>query len=306
MRSLDKVSQPLRRQWLQSALLHGALLLCAALYHLHSHDSLPFSANSFDKTSASAMAILIDNNIDLIELSFEQYDNTEPQEIDARLAEEPIDASLESLKDTPLDSLIDAPIDSLIDIPLDVQKEMPKERLIAAPMTAPKGVLIDHATHATKKITIEVETAKKTEPVVSRERAEQRTITSKSSLQRAAPEPVRSARAPTQPTSRATPSANQAATQLLQTARPDHAHNPKPDYPLALRDQGISGVVWLRVWVDPTGRPREIELAKGSGYRLFDEAALRAVQHWRFIPAKSAQQSFASWVEFAVRFELNG
>ena len=92
----------------------------------------------------------------------------------------------------------------------------------------------------------------------------------------------------------------------VQTARPDHAYSPKPAYPLALRDLGVSGVVWLRVWVDDTGRPREIELAKGSGYRLFDEAALRAVQHWRFIPAKNEQQSLASWVEFAVRFEING
>jgi protein TonB len=75
---------------------------------------------------------------------------------------------------------------------------------------------------------------------------------------------------------------------------------------LALRDLGLTGVVWLRVWVDNTGRPREIELAKGSGYRLFDEAALRAVQHWRFVPAKNEQQSLASWVEFAVRFEING
>jgi protein TonB len=125
---------------------------------------------------------------------------------------------------------------------------------------------------------------------------------------------VRSARQRTQPTAQTTaqasaavsPSATQATVKLLQAARPDHAHNPKPAYPLALRDLGLTGVVWLRVWVDNTGRPREIELAKGSGYRLFDEAALRAVQHWRFVPAKNEQQSFASWVEFAVRFEING
>ena len=93
---------------------------------------------------------------------------------------------------------------------------------------------------------------------------------------------------------------------VQQTARPDHARNPKPDYPVALRDRGLSGVVRLRVWVDAAGRPREIKLAKGSGYRLFDESALRAVQQWRFIPAKNDYQSLASWVEFAVRFVING
>ena len=90
-----------------------------------------------------------------------------------------------------------------------------------------------------------------------------------------------------------------------QVARPDYAHNPKPDYPVVLRERGVGGVVWLRVWVDAKGHPKEIEVAKGSGYRLFDEAALRAVQKWRFIPAYDAQQSLASWVEFAVRFVVN-
>jgi len=97
----------------------------------------------------------------------------------------------------------------------------------------------------------------------------------------------------------------QGSTTVSQMARPDYAHNPKPDYPIALRDRGISGVVWFRVWVDAKGHPQEIEVAKGSGYRLFDEAALRAVQRWRFIPAKDAQQRLASWVEFAVRFVLS-
>jgi protein TonB len=107
-------------------------------------------------------------------------------------------------------------------------------------------------------------------------------------------------------TSRVVGARYQVAAEPLATARPDHAYSPKPAYPLALRDLGVSGVVWLRVWVDKTGRPQEIELSKGSGYRLFDEAALRAVQQWRFIPAKNEQQSLASWVEFAVRFEING
>ena len=97
----------------------------------------------------------------------------------------------------------------------------------------------------------------------------------------------------------------QGSATVSQMARPDYAHNPKPDYPIALRDRGISGVVWFRVWVDAKGNPQEIEVAKGSGYRLFDEAALRAVQRWRFIPAQDAQQRLASWVEFAVRFVLS-
>ncbi|MDH4450878.1 MAG: energy transducer TonB [Rhodoferax sp.] len=91
-----------------------------------------------------------------------------------------------------------------------------------------------------------------------------------------------------------------------QGARPDYAYNPQPDYPMLLREQGVGGVVWLRVWVSSDGRPVEIKLAKGSGYRLLDDAALRAVKLWRFIPAKNGEQSLASWVEFPIRFTLNG
>lgn len=89
-------------------------------------------------------------------------------------------------------------------------------------------------------------------------------------------------------------------------ARPDYAYNPPPDYPLALREQGIGGVVWLRVWVDGDGRPGEIRLARGSGYRLLDDAAMRVVRHWRFVPARSGDQTLASWVEFPIRFALSG
>ncbi|MDZ7920563.1 energy transducer TonB [Rhodoferax sp.] len=90
-----------------------------------------------------------------------------------------------------------------------------------------------------------------------------------------------------------------------QGARPDYAYNPQPDYPILMREQGVGGVVWLRVWVDSDGRPVEIKLTKGSGYRLLDDAALRAVKLWRFIPAKYGDQRLASWVEFPIRFTLN-
>lgn len=94
--------------------------------------------------------------------------------------------------------------------------------------------------------------------------------------------------------------------QPTQSAKPDYAYNPQPDYPLLLREQGVGGIVWVRVWVDTNGKPLEIKLAKGSGYRLLDDAALRAVRSWRFVPAKSGETALASWVEFPIRFTLNG
>jgi len=89
-------------------------------------------------------------------------------------------------------------------------------------------------------------------------------------------------------------------------ARPEHHLNPPPDYPLMLRQRGIEGTVWLRVRVDRSGLPEQIVLFKTSGYRLFDESALRAVARWRFKPARSQGTAMASWVEFPIRFTLQG
>ena len=98
----------------------------------------------------------------------------------------------------------------------------------------------------------------------------------------------------------------QSASAAESSARPDYAVNPKPEYPRLLREHGVDGTVWLRVWVDSEGHPADVKLAKGSGYRLFDEAALRVVALWRFIPAQTGEQKLASWVEFPIRFTLNG
>ncbi|GAB4058155.1 energy transducer TonB [Uliginosibacterium sediminicola] len=92
----------------------------------------------------------------------------------------------------------------------------------------------------------------------------------------------------------------------LEAARPDHAWNPPPDYPSLLREQGVGGTVWLRVQVLQDGSAGQVELWRSSGYRLLDEAALRAARQWRFKPARRGDQTLASWVEFPVRFTLDG
>jgi protein TonB len=88
-------------------------------------------------------------------------------------------------------------------------------------------------------------------------------------------------------------------------AYPDHAHCPPADYPLLLRDSGAQGTVWLRVRVQPDGRAGDVQLLKGSGWRLFDEAASRSVRACRFVPAQLGGERLSSWVEFPVRFALN-
>ena len=87
-------------------------------------------------------------------------------------------------------------------------------------------------------------------------------------------------------------------------ARPDYAYNPKPDYPPLARQFGLTGQVLVRVFVESSGAPREVQLANSSGHDMLDQAALRSVKGWRFLPAKHSGQAYASWVEFKVRFDL--
>jgi len=242
MSALNNAREVLPRQWVQSALLHGFLLLCLIIYHWQSDRSFSFSVHSVNKKSTGDLTILGDHNTLVVEMIFEQAESTQTYPTTAERSEATPDVNVE----------------------------------IAT------GLATDTKTAIKKDLKINI----------------------KKNAQPATATPSPQQRIP--PRAQASGSTSHGAVKPLQTARPDYSHSPKPVYPLALRDLGVSGVVWLRVWVDGTGRPGEIELAKGSGYRLFDEAALRAVQHWRFIPAKNEQQSLASWVEFAVRFEING
>jgi len=95
-----------------------------------------------------------------------------------------------------------------------------------------------------------------------------------------------------------------AASPAETSARPDYAYNPKPDYPTVARQFGLTGRVLMRVLVEPDGMPREIVIANSSGHDMLDQAALKSVRAWRFLPARRAGEAYASWVEFPVRFDL--
>ena len=89
-------------------------------------------------------------------------------------------------------------------------------------------------------------------------------------------------------------------------ARADHLLCPPPPHPALLRERGIEGAVTLRVKVDSQGRAADVQVLAGSGWRLFDDAALLRVRGCRFLPAMQGGQAIDSWVEFPVRFALTG
>ena len=81
-------------------------------------------------------------------------------------------------------------------------------------------------------------------------------------------------------------------------------NNPRPAYPPIARKLGLEGVVLLRVDVTAKGTPEKIVIAQTSGATLLDEAALKAVQGWTFVPARRGDTPIAHPVEVPIRFQL--
>jgi len=82
------------------------------------------------------------------------------------------------------------------------------------------------------------------------------------------------------------------------------AGNPAPAYPVAARRAGREGRAVLRVVVSSTGEGREIRIAESSGTPSLDEAALAAVRHWRFTPARRNGEAAEDVVLVPVSFTL--
>ncbi|MCK4258634.1 MAG: energy transducer TonB [Halanaerobiales bacterium] len=79
----------------------------------------------------------------------------------------------------------------------------------------------------------------------------------------------------------------------------------KPEYPKNLKKRKIQGRVVVKALVDIKGRVIEEKIFKSSGYKQFDNAALKAVNEWKFVPAEISGQKVESWILIPVRFTLN-
>jgi protein TonB len=74
-----------------------------------------------------------------------------------------------------------------------------------------------------------------------------------------------------------------------------------PAKALALNQQGE---VLVRARIDCGGTPEAVEVARGSGFPMLDEAALQAVRRWRFIPAQVDGTAVVATVQVPVIFHL--
>jgi protein TonB len=83
-----------------------------------------------------------------------------------------------------------------------------------------------------------------------------------------------------------------------------YLNNPPPGYPAASRRFGEQGRVMLRVLVDARGDAEKIEVSQTSGHTRLDQAAVDAVQRWKFVPAKRGDTAVGAWVLVPIAFKL--
>jgi len=121
-----------------------------------------------------------------------------------------------------------------------------------------------------------------------------------------APAPVASAPAPAAP-SAAVPNKATADTAPFTEANfnANYGTNPKPKYPSIAASRGWEGTVRLLVKVSAEGDSEEVTVQRSSGHDVLDEAAIEAVERWKFIPAKRGETPVSSTVIVPIDFVLN-
>ena len=85
----------------------------------------------------------------------------------------------------------------------------------------------------------------------------------------------------------------------------NYGTNPKPTYPPLAVSRGWEGKVLLRVNVSAEGLSLSVTVHQSSGHDSLDDAAIEAVEKWKFIPAKKGDKAVSCNVIVPINFSLN-
>lgn len=83
-----------------------------------------------------------------------------------------------------------------------------------------------------------------------------------------------------------------------------HLNNPKPVYPSVSRRFKEEGTVVLDVFIQADGTVGELRVRRSSGFPRLDAAALAAVRHWKYVPARRGKDPLALWYSQSLVFSL--
>jgi len=77
----------------------------------------------------------------------------------------------------------------------------------------------------------------------------------------------------------------------------------EPKYPELAMRAGLEGKVWVKIWVDKEGKPRQVVVLK-SDAEIFNEPAVGAAKQFLFTPAYMNNGPVAVWVSVPFKFKL--
>lgn len=111
--------------------------------------------------------------------------------------------------------------------------------------------------------------------------------------------------APPSPPAAPAPVAAPSPSATVATSQPQPISSPSPRYPARALRRGESGTVMVSAEIGPDGVPISVEVARSSGSRLLDRAAVDAVRRWRFRPALADGRPTTGKVQVPISFEQN-
>jgi len=78
----------------------------------------------------------------------------------------------------------------------------------------------------------------------------------------------------------------------------------EPKYPELAMRAGLEGKVWVKIWVDKEGKPKQVIVLK-SDAEIFNEPAVEAAKQFIFTPAYMNNGPVAVWVSVPFKFKLS-
>ena len=85
----------------------------------------------------------------------------------------------------------------------------------------------------------------------------------------------------------------------------DYLHNPRPLYPSTSQRLNEQGRTTVRVLIGTNGQAERAEIAKSSGYKRLDDAAINTVMRWRYVPGKRGGVAESMWFDVPINWTLN-
>ncbi|HTY01349.1 MAG TPA: TonB family protein [Bacteroidota bacterium] len=77
----------------------------------------------------------------------------------------------------------------------------------------------------------------------------------------------------------------------------------EPKYPELAMRAGLEGKVWVKIWVDKEGKPKQVVVLK-SDAEIFNEPAIEAAKQFLFTPAYMNNGPVSVWVSVPFKFKL--